>query len=71
MLDLFNYLFGVNNGCRVECEGFFAWFPGGRVFYERAASFSYSLVANRRGGWKIFQILIGVEGVAGGREGLE
>ena len=34
-----NYLFGVNNRCRVEC-GFFAWFPGGRVFYERAVSFS-------------------------------
>ena len=32
---------------------FFAWFPGGRVFYERAASFSYSLVANRQGGWNI------------------
>ena len=51
-------------------RSFFAWFPGGRVFYERAASFSYSLVANRRGGWKIFQILIGAgDGGGGGRGG--
>ena len=49
-------------------RSFFAWFPGGRVFYERAASFSYSLGDNRRGGWKIFQILIGARG--GGWGGL-
>ena len=48
-------------------RSFFAWFPGGRVFYEQAASFSYSLVANRRGGWKILQILIGA-GRGKGRE---
>ena len=34
------YLFGVSNRCRMECRAFFAWFPGGRVFYERAVSFS-------------------------------
>ena len=43
-------------------RSFFAWFPGGRVFYKRAASFSYSLGDNRRGDWKIFQILIGARG---------
>ena len=34
------YLFGVSNRCRMECRAFFAWFPDGRVFYERAVSFS-------------------------------
>ena len=47
-------------------RSFFAWFPGGRVFYKRAASFSYSLGDNRRGDWKIFQILIGARGGGGG-----
>ena len=59
MLDLFNYLFGVNYRCRVECRVFLPGFLVEGFSMSQAASFSYSLVANRRGGWKIFQILIG------------
>ena len=40
MLELFKLPVWGNNRCRVSRRAFFAWIPGGRVFYERAISFS-------------------------------
>ena len=68
MLDLFNYLFVVNNRCRVECGVFLLGFlvegfsMSGRLVFLTL----WSLIdkgVGIYGCWKIFEILIGVTGV--------